>query len=496
MSISSDEINLLVQHYLQELGYSHAAFAFGCESKIPLNKISKRHVQPGALVYLIQKGIMFAQMEAAAEKALEEPSSLFAHQLNVLRANLRQSTDLVNELCAATRRMKVFPQGDEVVTNQFILNNQSALFLRAHKSPVLSCVFGPVVAPEATEQRPSMLFMATGSAGGNVVVWRFETQQNGTSVVHHDFTIHRAQVKGNDPLDVTALNWNPNTPILAVGNAAGDVKLYEAGNEIMNVRLAENAENNTPNPVISLKFSNDGTKLLVALARNMVFILKQNEIVSNWDLQGEITDAVWAEDGAVFAASKNTLYKLISISVASENSTILTHKIEPVCAVRDTICQLNANSINQLFSIVDNTGVLTVVDINGNMVFQYQIHHGAICCSSWGSIKMSSFIATGGVDRSIKLVNIKDQNLIEHSILSFDGHSSPVYSLGLDANAKYIVSVAKDVVNVWSLESNKLVISYKSKTKVVSVVWSPNGRFLSICLLSGDVAVIDFDQLE
>ena len=106
-SISSDEINLLIQYYLQELGYNHAAFAFGCESQIP-EKISKRKVLPGSLVYLIQKGIMFTNMEAAAEKALDDPVIQFAHQLNLLRDDLNQNMELVDELCASTRLMKTF----------------------------------------------------------------------------------------------------------------------------------------------------------------------------------------------------------------------------------------------------------------------------------------------------------------------------------------------------------------------------------------------------
>ncbi|OHT03789.1 hypothetical protein TRFO_01459 [Tritrichomonas foetus] len=467
MSISSDEINLLVQHYLQELGYSHAAFAFGCESKIPLNKISKRHVQPGALVYLIQKGIMFAQMEAAAEKALEEPNSLFAHQLNVLRINLRQSNDLVNELCSATRKMKVFPTQDDTQINTIYLDQQSALMLVAHQSPVLACAW-----------HPSSEFMATASAKGNIVIWRYEICSNSTCIVHHLVNILCTKEEANQgEQDITSLDWHSTEPILAAGNFSGVVKLYNEGKEILSIQCFHS-------PVVSAKFSPDGSSLVAASSKGTVVIIKNNEITAKYTLKSEISDVTWIDDNSLLVAAGNTLNRIVL------NAEDDKKEPENVLTAQDSIVQIAADSKLSQFAIIDAVGFLTVIDNQGNIVFTSQIHRGCICCATWGSPVVPFTVITGGCDASVKMTNIKEQRPV-----SFDGHISPVYSVACDSNGKYIASAAKNRINIWTMEGNRLIISYEAIHNVVSLNWSPSGRFLAICLFSGEVAVIDFDQL-
>ena len=49
MSISSDEVNYLVYRYLQESGFTHAAYTFGYESYIQKTSIAGTDLPPGAL---------------------------------------------------------------------------------------------------------------------------------------------------------------------------------------------------------------------------------------------------------------------------------------------------------------------------------------------------------------------------------------------------------------------------------------------------------------
>ena len=48
MSISSDEVNYLVYRYLQESGFTHAAYTFGYESFIAKTSIAQGTVSPAA----------------------------------------------------------------------------------------------------------------------------------------------------------------------------------------------------------------------------------------------------------------------------------------------------------------------------------------------------------------------------------------------------------------------------------------------------------------
>jgi transducin (beta)-like 1 len=66
MSLSSDELNVLVYRYLLESGFVHTAFAFSSEAHMNkvLNSVQAQDVTPGSLVAFVQKGLQFDEIEA------------------------------------------------------------------------------------------------------------------------------------------------------------------------------------------------------------------------------------------------------------------------------------------------------------------------------------------------------------------------------------------------------------------------------------------------
>lgn len=497
MSISSDEINLLIQHYLQELGYSHAAFAFGCESQIPLKEIAKRKVQPGSLVYLIQKGIMFAHMEAAAEKALDEPSRQFALQLSQLRANLRQSTELVDELCAATRRMKVFPTPDQTEIRPFYLDNQSALFLQGHQTPAIVCAWN-----KTSE------YMATASEAGSIIVWNFETLQNKSCIVHHASTLQRTSSKANEPKDVTALCWSnyleQKEILLASGNFNGTISIYKRGEEVNSISYHKT-------PIIELQFSHDGFDLLSAASGGTVIITSIDKtsyapaVLAHWEIKDEIVGAVWMNDKSITKKDNNSILiaSLKNLYRARENE----NNLSLVFTSHAPIVQLVTNSQHDMFVIGDNDGSINVFNNQGSNIYSSLLHKGAVCCLSILESNPLTF-ATGGFDGSVHVISItpsangnstKLNDIINTDasakVLNFEGHVSAVYCVAFDPIGRYIASAAKETINIWSMDTKKLHFSYIATCPVITVSWSPDGRFLTISLFSGEVAVIDFEQL-
>ncbi|XP_030383579.1 F-box-like/WD repeat-containing protein ebi [Scaptodrosophila lebanonensis] len=63
MSFSSDEVNYLVFRYLQESGFLHSAYVFGIESHISQSNINGALVPPAALLTIIQKGLLYTEVE-------------------------------------------------------------------------------------------------------------------------------------------------------------------------------------------------------------------------------------------------------------------------------------------------------------------------------------------------------------------------------------------------------------------------------------------------
>lgn len=63
-AITSDELNFLVFRYLQESGFTHAAFTLGYEACLSRTSINGNDVPPGALVSFVQKGLQYLELEA------------------------------------------------------------------------------------------------------------------------------------------------------------------------------------------------------------------------------------------------------------------------------------------------------------------------------------------------------------------------------------------------------------------------------------------------
>ncbi|KAI1730557.1 WD domain, g-beta repeat domain-containing protein [Ditylenchus destructor] len=63
MSFNSDEVNFLVYRYLEESGFHHSAYVFGYESSVLNAGLDTTLVPRGALMALLQKGILFSEAE-------------------------------------------------------------------------------------------------------------------------------------------------------------------------------------------------------------------------------------------------------------------------------------------------------------------------------------------------------------------------------------------------------------------------------------------------
>lgn len=58
MSLTSDELNLLIYRYLRESGFDHTAFTFANESTINKSTIDTTTLPAAALISYVQKGMV------------------------------------------------------------------------------------------------------------------------------------------------------------------------------------------------------------------------------------------------------------------------------------------------------------------------------------------------------------------------------------------------------------------------------------------------------
>ncbi|KAL3019578.1 hypothetical protein AAZX31_05G093600 [Glycine max] len=98
-SISSAELNYLVYRYLQESGFTHAAFTFGYEAGINKCSIDGNLVPSGALVTFVQKGLQYFEMEANLSNCdadLEEDFS-FLQPLDLITKDVHELRQMISE---------------------------------------------------------------------------------------------------------------------------------------------------------------------------------------------------------------------------------------------------------------------------------------------------------------------------------------------------------------------------------------------------------------
>ena len=112
-SITSDELNFLVYRYLHEsgaitpelmtltsgrlaswicdplrsrdvcAGFRHSAFTFGYESLVTKSNINGSKIPPGELINLVQKGIMYTELEQSVD---DDGNDLVAEPYSLLRS--------------------------------------------------------------------------------------------------------------------------------------------------------------------------------------------------------------------------------------------------------------------------------------------------------------------------------------------------------------------------------------------------------------------------
>ncbi|XP_027917486.1 WD40 repeat-containing protein HOS15-like [Vigna unguiculata] len=98
-SISAAELNFLVFRYLQESGFTHAAFTFGYEAGINKCPIDGNLVPQGALVTFVQKGLQYFEMEANLSNCdadLEEDFS-FLQPLDIITKDVHELRQIISE---------------------------------------------------------------------------------------------------------------------------------------------------------------------------------------------------------------------------------------------------------------------------------------------------------------------------------------------------------------------------------------------------------------
>jgi transducin (beta)-like 1 len=192
MSVTSDEVNYLVYRYLLENGFNHSSFALRNETDIHRSEI-KGTIRPGFLVQLLQKGLLYLQVEQhllrdGSEVPCSAPFTLLGK--HECRLNLKEEQEALTRLRERSQEL-------------------SFKIFFGHEGEVFVCSW-----------HPSLLVLATGSGDGCVRIWSVpsQMQDSETCIVLQHSTLEKK--------DVTTLEWSPNGQFLASGSYDGCLKIW------------------------------------------------------------------------------------------------------------------------------------------------------------------------------------------------------------------------------------------------------------------------------
>jgi len=417
MPLRSEEVNYLVYRYLQESGFSHAAYVFAHESHIlkaipTLAPEGELAVSPGALVAYIQKGLRYEEIDAhvnddGSEVLCEEPFSV-----------------LKRHVCAIKAKRKLFDP-DAPIAEDFgalEVSRPSVLVLSDHVDAVSTCVW-------STPQR-----VCSASLDGTAKVWDINAQ----------LPIAESGERGRQAITTLACNA---AGVMAWGNMKGSVwmDLGEGGPDPLTVH---------DGPVTSLSWGSEGLLLSTGIDGKAVVWTAGGDPFKTYAFHKDaILDAVWGNRFVFATCSKDGA--IVICDADSGKMARLQGHMGDVNAIRFD------PSFNWIASAGDDATVRLWNVSNGadskSAALELRGHLKEVSSVCWiPSLEQatSAFVASGSYDTTVKLWDPERGQCVR----TLDRQLHPVSALGTSADQSLLGVVANDRFYVWSTKVSILVV--------------------------------------
>jgi len=100
---------------------------------------------------------------------------------------------------------------------------------------------------------------------------------------------------------------------------------------------------------------------------------------------------------------------------------------------------------------------------------------------STSSSRRSHCIASSSFDDVVQVWGVDDVEGSERNILSYRGHTGPVYTVSWSPDGMYLVSGGHDsTLRIWEAGAGNTILTYNGHTQPIkTVAWSPGGRYIA-----------------
>lgn len=249
MSLSSRELNYLIWRYLQESGFELTTYALQKEASAHVeNSRLEPHIQAGALVDLVQKGIQFLEVETAIKSGktlADAPFTLLGALASHQSKPSQQPNNNIEPIPAPKERPSV-PNGQDIPSIQ------SAVKLDLHDIQLLAETYSGPPATVSQWHPHVATTVAFGTSASNAYTLSFEPFLKSPAALALPLASTLDLEK-----DITALSWNPSGSLLGLGSFDGIIKLVTGDGKLRHVLSSLHTA-----PIMSLKWNPSGSLLV------------------------------------------------------------------------------------------------------------------------------------------------------------------------------------------------------------------------------------------
>lgn len=452
MTLTSDQVNIIVYRYLQESGFRHTSFAFQHESQVQNSAYRDTEIQAGALINIIHKGLQFMDIEAHMNEDGELmecniPFSLLEpHHCDLTGKTLSDSHTSTSPTPGAKRQRKEKSQKEKEKRVRRDTSNDEITSAVAATTTTTS----PAVPSSSSSSAPTNNTDATAPVNGYTIKEETET----TDVEMQDVqpatttttttTSEQAAAKPQTMVDskdvhvltghqseVFSCSWNPVEPLLlASGSGDATARLWripEDGSKTAEppIVLSHLPNLNENKDVTTLDWNPSGTLLATGSYDGQARI---------WTLKGELRFLMAQHRGPIFSLKWNGKGDLI-LSGSADNTTVVW---DPE---------------------------------TGEMKQQYELHSLAILDVDWMD---NTTFASCSSDKTIFVCRVGETEPLK----KWTGHEDEVNAVRWDPTGQYLASCSDDMTTkIWSLSSDQPVQEIRGHSlQIYTLQWAPYSR--------------------
>ncbi|CAG8478377.1 1594_t:CDS:10 [Paraglomus brasilianum] len=520
MSFTSEEVNYLIYRYLKE-----------SESRADALDVQNGDVQPGALINLIQKGLLYMDIEthmnpdgtssectvpftligshkcdktAKKHKREEAPSSSNKRER-------REERRLQKDAADRDRRSKDIPDqqfrdNDDMDVDRVPLTEISPIYASGNNQPSPPEPNGKDVPPsvipsedvitlDGHEQEvfvcswnsSTPAILASGGHDATTRIWKIPQSKNSP---YEEPIVLKAVFNGENSepgsQKVVVMDWSVQAGLLAIAYADGTARIYTSSGDLRAVLEQHNKS------ILAIKWNNKGSYIATASMDKTAIVWDPNTANKRqaFDIhQDVVMDIDWLDDMTFATCSRDHKICICQIGVPCPLKTFIHDN-----AVHSVAWDLS----NRFLASCSDDCTAKIWSMTKDEPIHSFTHPARVFVVQWCPIikttrqQPTRFIATTCADAVVRIWDVIKGEL-RHEL----SHSAVSQSIAFSSDGKYLATASLNpTLCIWSVKSGKLCRTYKTDAQAIfDVCWIsiPNGDKyrLAAALSNGSVLIVD-----